>query len=344
VWGIQLALRSPGFEINDVGQMTRADAVDFNADYGLRDTKPQRLWRYIELSHSTQGQWDYALERQFQRFNQRFTLALNNFWTLTFQDTYTPRGMSDNQTRGGTYMLTPHSWFFQGTLSGNHSKPTTWSLAGSYQKFELGGKVYNANAVFTVQPAARWQASFTPRYFYSINPRQYITTVAGGGAATFGSRYLFAYVEQSTLAAQFRLNFAFTPDLTLQGYAEPFASSGRYYGFGELAQPRTFDLRSYGQTPGTTLSVPVNGTYTVTDGAARFSFTSPDFNLLSFRSNLVLRWEWLPGSTLFLIWQQSRSNTLPFGDLVRPGALWDATTAPGDNFLAVKLSYWLNVK
>ncbi|MHB1326643.1 MAG: hypothetical protein ACYC2K_00445, partial [Gemmatimonadales bacterium] len=128
-----------------------------------------------------------------------------------------------------------------------------------------------------------------------------------------------------------------------QGYAEPFASSGRFYDFGELAAARTSDLRTYGSAAGTDISAGAGGRYTVTDGASSFAFSSPDFNVLSFRSNLVLRWEWMAGSTFFLIWQQDRGNRFNAGDFVRVGSLWDAVSAPGDNFLAAKLSYWFKV-
>ncbi len=344
VWGIQVAVRSPGFEINDIGQMARADAVDFNADFQLRDTQPHRLFRFFQIGHSVVGQWDFGLERQFLRLNHNSTVTLNNFWRASFHATYSPRAMSNTLTRGGPYMETPHNWSFGVGLSGNPFSRTTWNVAGSYQTDELGGSAYSASAGITTRPAAQWEASVTPRYARSTNPRQYITTLGDGPASTFGSRYLFAFIEQSTISAQFRLNYAFTPNLTVQGYAEPFASSGRYHGFGELFRARGFDLRTYGQASGTTIDRQPDGTYLVTDGQSTLSFASPEFKVLSFRSNLVLRWEWLPGSTLFVIWQQNRSNTLPTGDLVRPGSLWDATTAPGDNFFAVKVSYWLKVK
>jgi hypothetical protein len=81
----------------------------------------------------------------------------------------------------------------------------------------------------------------------------------------------------------------------------------------------------------------------VTDGTDSFTLSNPDFNVVDFRSNLVLRWEWRPGSTLFLVWQQNRSGARPVGDLVNPGRLWDSFTATGDNFLAIKIAYWLPV-
>jgi hypothetical protein len=131
----------------------------------------------------------------------------------------------------------------------------------------------------------------------------------------------------------------------LELYAEPFAASGRYYGIGELAAPRTFRLREYG-TSGTTIARDSVGDYLITDngGADTVLVANPDFNVLSFQSNAVLRWEWRPGSTLFLVWQQSRGAGDSRGTLVRPRNLYDALRAPGDNFLAVKVSYWLPVR
>ena len=344
LWGIQIGVKSPGFEINDIGQMARADAIDFNADLQLRDTKPNRLFRFFNVGHSIVGQWDFGGERQFLRLGQNSNFVFHNFWGMAFHITYAPRAMSSTLTRGGPYMETPRTWNLSAALSGNQSSRTTWTTSFTYRTDELRGSASSVSAGITTRPAAQWEASFTPRYTRSTNPQQYIATALGGSTATFGRRYLFAFIEQSTIAAQFRLNYAFTPNLTIQGYAEPFASSGRFHDFGELARSRSLQIRTYGPATGTTISKQSDGSYAVTDGAANFAFSSSDFNVLSFRSNLVLRWEWAAGSTLFVIWQQNRSSLLPIGDLVNPGSLWDATTAPGDNFFALKLSYWLKAK
>ena len=344
LWGAQIGVKSPGFEINDIGQMNQADAVDFNADLQLRDTKPHRRFRYIQVGHSVVGQSDFGLARQLLRFSQHTTLTLNNFWNISLRALHGTRAMSNTQTRGGPYMETPRVWNFGLGLSGNPSRATTWSTSLTYQDDELGGSAYGASVGITARPAPQWEASVTPKYIRSTSARQYIATLGGGSALTYGRRYLFATIEQSTISAQFRLNYAFTPNLTIQGYAEPFASSGRFRDFGELARARTFELRTYGRAGGTTISSQANGRYAVTDGTAAFGFASPDFSVLSFRSNVVLRWEWLAGSTLFAIWQQSRGTVLPTGDLVGPGSLWDATTARGDNFFALKLSYWLKAR
>ena len=173
--------------------------------------------------------------------------------------------------------------------------------------------------------------------------RQYVTTLGGGPAATFGGRYIFARLEQSEVVSQLRLSYAVTPDLTIEGYLEPFASSGRYSRFGELAQSETFNLLTYG-TNGTTLTAEGDSAYSVTQGANQFRFENPNFDVRSLRSNLVIRWEWQPGSTLFLVWQQSReSEGFPRRN-VGLGGLWDSFSIPGEHFLAVKASYWIPIR
>ena len=130
------------------------------------------------------------------------------------------------------------------------------------------------------------------------------------------------------------------PDLTLEAYVEPFASSGRYSAHGELEAARSKYLRTYG-TDGTTIQRESDGSYTVTDGSDTFSIPNLDFNVVSFRANLVMRWEWSPGSTLFVVWQQNRSGFEESGDLVGLSNLGDAFRAQGDNFFAIKLTYWI---
>jgi hypothetical protein len=127
----------------------------------------------------------------------------------------------------------------------------------------------------------------------------------------------------------------------VEGYAEPFAASGHFSNFGELAAPRSKALRVYGVAPGTGIQPGSEGGFILGDGTDIFTLPHVDFNRLSFRSNLVLRWEWLPGSTAFLIWQQSRRQSDDAtGRLIVPRDLLDASRSAGDNFLVAKVSYW----
>jgi len=150
-----------------------------------------------------------------------------------------------------------------------------------------------------------------------------------------------ADVDRSTYSTQFRLNYTFKPDLTLDFYGEPFAASGRYDHLGELAAARTRLRRLYG-TDGTTLATLADGSQRVTDGATSFTLRNRDFNVESFRSNLVLRWEWRAGSTLYLVWQQDRALEEAARTRVSLADLFSSIGRRGDNFFAVKASFWFS--
>jgi hypothetical protein len=338
--GIQLSTRSPEFEINDVGQMRSGDDIDFNADIQLRDTKPNKYVRLFNFGTATQSGWNYGGIRQYLRFSENASATLHNFMRVSAGATVAISSISDDLTRGGPLMRTPNSWQFTAAINSRANMPTTWSIRGTHQHDDFGGWNWSAATTLTIRPASRWQASVDPTYSYIVDPRQYVSTRAGGREETYGSRYLFSFIERSTLSARFRLNYAFTPNFTAEGYAEPFTASGRYYDFGELERANGRELRVYGANgSGTTVVRNENGSRTVTDGASTFTIPALDFNRLSFRSNLVLRWEWLPGSTAFLIWQQAHTGQDGTGRLIRLHDLVQSTQSPGDNFLVAKVSY-----
>ena len=117
---------------------------------------------------------------------------------------------------------------------------------------------------------------------------------------------------------------------------------GRVGNLGELEAQRSRHLRLYG-SDSTTIERVLDGSYLIGDGADTFTLPNNDFNILSFRSNVVLRWEWRPGSTLFLVWQQDRSSFETRGDRIGAGNLFGSLSAPGDNFFVVKASFWIPV-
>ena len=340
--GIQLSTRTPGFEINDAGQMRSGDDIDFNADIQLRDTKPNRYVRFYQFGTSAVTSWSYGGIRQYLRFNQTAQATLHSFLRFNARGTLHVPSLSDDLTRGGPLIATPAGYTVSAQLTSRANMPTTWNARTEVYHDAFGGQRFDVSTGLAIRPAPQWQASVDPTYSRSVDGRQYVRTLSGGGPATFGQRYIFAAVERSTLSARFRVNYALTPNFTVEGYAEPFAASGRFYGFGEVPAPRSKVLRVYGAPgTGTAIAFAPDGSATVTDGASTFPLPPLDFQRLSFRSNLVLRWEWLPGSTAFFVWQQSRFGQLLDGPLVRPQDLWNSVRAEGDNFVVVKVSYWI---
>jgi hypothetical protein len=162
----------------------------------------------------------------------------------------------------------------------------------------------------------------------------------------YGQRAVFADIEQKTLSFNTRLSATFTPTLTLELVAQPFISSGDYSNFKEFVAPRGLAKRSFSDSQLTTRT-DANGNLTyVLDpdnnaATANFEFGNPDFNFRSLRGNAVLRWEYRPGSTLFLVWQQERTGSSAAGDFNfsrDTDALFDQRA---DNIFLIKLSYWL---
>ena len=341
-WDIDYYQESPGLELNDIGSLGAGDDRGVVGDIQYEHTTPGRLFHDWHLGLFGNSEWNFGGVRTGGGTSVFGGARFRNFMEASFEVFYQPSAASDNQTRGGPLMATPSGVSAFAALSSRSGASTQWNLSFNGHRNELDGWSLNTNLSVSARLGTRWEVSASPRIGRSVSPRQYVATRSGGSSATFGGRYIFAEIERSEVVARLRANFALTPDLTLEGYVEPFASSGRFRAFGELAAPRTFDLREYGGD-GTTISRN-EGSYVVTDGASEFGFSDPDFDVRSLRSNLVLRWEWTPGSTLFLVWQQNRfENGLPTGN-VGPGGLFDAFGAPGDHFLALKVSYWIPVR
>ena len=339
VWEAGANAESPLFDINDAGRLGSANDISSYGDLTWRETQPRGPFR--RRSHTlyyTRG-WNFGgvMTNQYASLANNFTF--HNFMRLFLGTYLEPRATSDDLTRGGPLMGTSYLQGFDVELSGNEGNTVNWSGSVNVQVDEAGGRRVSLRGNVAARPAPRWRVSVTPTFQRERVSRQFLTTRPDGRAATFGTRYVFAFADRTTLSAQMRLEYAFTPDLTLELYAEPFTASGEFHRFGELEAARSRELREYGED-GTTI-VPVDDGYEVTADGQTFNLPNPDFNVLSFRSNLVMRWEWLPGSTLFLVWQQDRSGSVPTLGKASVGALFDSFSAPGSNFLAVKATYWL---
>ena len=332
---------SPGLEINDAGRIGQADDRGFNVAGRYRQTVPGKRLRYWDAGFNSFNEWNYGGVRQGNNIQLFSNQVLRNFWNTGVSASYSPDVLADNLTRGGPLMGYPANWNVGASVSNGSGRKTQWRLNPFYAGDRVGGWTAVLGAGLSFRPGNRIEVSADPSYSRWVSPRQFYATLSEGPASTFGSRYIFSFIERSELSSRVRVNYALGPDLTLETYAEPFASSGRYYRIGELPAARSYGLREYGKD-GTSITRFENDSIVVTDGAARFRLPVRDFNVLSFRSNFVVRWEWRPGSTAYLVWQQNRGDQSVNGELIRPARLVDALTANGDNVFAVKLNYWIS--
>lgn len=338
LWDIDFTGESPGFEPNDMGSISNVDNRRLFIGPRWRETQPTRLFRAYSVSAGLERGWSWNWLHRFTEGSLSTDLTLPNFWRLSADVGHNRPAFSDRLTRGGPVMATPAGRAFDVELQNRSAARHPFGVEFRSERDDNGGWEHSAEIGFGWRPGERWEIRFDPEWGRARDTRQYVTTLSGGRPATYGNRYIFAAVDLSELSGQMRVNYTFTPNLTLETYAEPFVSSGRFHTFGELSAPRSRDLIVYG-TAGTSIVRNPDGSSTVTDGASTFTLPNEDFNVRSFRSNMVLRWEWRRGSTLFLVWQQNREADLISGN-ARLDDLWNTLDAPGSNFLAVKLTYW----
>ena len=347
-WESMVNYRSPGFEVNDISFNTRSDYIWMNANLARSITKPGPIYRNYFAVLSFQQQYNYDGDRTDREFAAGIFGQLRNFWQLNAFSIYTPDVLDDGATRGGPVIKRRGYVYNQLFIGTDARKTISVSTNPNYLIRHKGDNQYNLNMSVTYKPTSSVQISAGPTYSFSPSLAQFVTSAADSTATNFyGRRYVFAQIDQKQLSMTTRANIVFSPTLTLEAFAQPLIASGNYKTFREFTNPREATFNDF--RPGIELVKETSGgetTYTIdADGAGtraeRFSFSDPNFNFRSLRGSAVMRWEYRPGSTLYFVWQQNRSDTDPIGNFSFSrdrSALFDAHP---DNIFLVKASYWL---
>jgi Domain of unknown function (DUF5916)/Carbohydrate family 9 binding domain-like len=367
VWAAEI---TPGFEINDLGFSRSQERLDAGARLTYREIVPGAVFRNYNLTLMTFHNWSHdvlddfwsASEWSRQRTSGTYWLRAGgqflNYWNLNVDARYRPDTSARTATRGGPLMLNPSS--LSGGFSFNSDRRKTVSVGGnlSITKGSLDSRdILRAGLDVTYRPSPRMQLRIKPGFESNRTGDQYVTSTGVlPYAPTYGRRYIFAELDQKTFSMETRLDVSFTPHLTLQLFAQPLIASGDYVRYGQLAAPETYDLDFFADgtyveqggdavcqggricRDGDTQRVDLDG-----DGAVDYAFSDRDFNQRSLVGNAVLRWEYRPGSTVFLVWQRRQFGRADIGDfdLGRDAAaIFDA---PADNRFIVKVNYWLGL-
>ncbi|HEX2077344.1 MAG TPA: DUF5916 domain-containing protein [Longimicrobium sp.] len=334
---------SPGYEVSDLGFQRRADRLDAEVGGDYQETRPGKVLRRWFTYGSALVEHNYAWENISNRLFWGGNLQLLNYWfAYTNVGVSLPGTVDDRLTRGGPAARRVGFYTVNAGVSSDPRKKVIGDVGTFLQRDRAGGDDNQFFARLLLRPAPHWEFSIGPSFSRTHVVAQYLGTVPDPAATeTFGARYVFASLNQTTTALEARLNYTFTPDLSLQVYAQPFIASGEYGAPKELERPGTFRFRVYGEDVGEVVDGRIypNGT-----GPDAFSFAAPqpDFNFRSLRGNAVLRWEWRPGSTMYLAWQQNRSDFRPFGDFDLSRDADGVFGAAPDNIFLLKVSYWLN--
>jgi hypothetical protein len=346
LWETAQNWRSPGFEVNDLAYLDRADYKWMNFNVGRQFVSPKKYYRNIFTTVGGQQEFNYDGLRTDRQAQAYYGMELPNYWNLrTF---YIHRWTDDDDrlTRGGP--VVKHTGYdfghFQVSTDARRKAVFDVTVEG------LSG-VDGPSSTFTFSPGVALKPApsifiqFSPMYNSDLGVAQYVTKIADTTAKSFGGhRYVFSSIRTKTMSLDTRVNWTFRPDLTLQLFAQPFVATGAYSSFSEFAAPRSVRKLVYGRDVGT-ITRDASGTYTVdpdNGGPAKpFSFGDPNFTYRSLRGTAVLRWEYRPGSTMFFVWTQQRSGVDPFGDFQFQRDYSGIFRDRPDNVFLVKATWWI---
>ncbi len=356
-WGIAGSTTTPGFEVNDLGFQKRVDRISAAASLGRRWTRPGKLFRQGNAYVTVGPSWNYdgdPIQRTVGAFG---FVQLRNFWYANWTARYETAVPDDRLTRGGPLAAKPAAAYASGELVTDTRRRVSGYAFTSLAQDAAGGWSLNVLPQITLRPSAATSVSLTAGYTGGRAAAQYVTRSRDTTAvATLGARYVFAELHQHSVYVTLRANATFSPVFNIELYAQPFAFAGDYRAFKELRARRTFSFNTYGRDNGSTIqdTLLVSGSDTVPgyaidpDGAssagAPFTLANPDFRTRSLSVKAVLRWEYRPGSTLFLVWTHSRTGYFPYEPGFQPGRdfgrelLLDRPT----NVLLVKLNFWVS--
>jgi hypothetical protein len=346
LWEISTNVRSPGFENNEIAFLTQADYWGMNANLRRQWTRPTTWYREMGVTGGAQQQYDFDGNLTDRQVHAAYGVTFPNYWDFFTFWIHRSGVLDPRLTRGGPVVRKPRLDFNYVEIA-TDSRNSFWLYAFTELGADGDGQRDWATGVgATWRPASNVTLSLNPRFSRNRSAQQYVTSVEDPTATAFsGKRYVFADLRQQTLSMETRLGVTFTPNISLEVFAQPFLSSNRFTRFKEFAAPRSVEKLVYGEDVGTITRG--DGVHTVDpDGAGpaqAFAIEDPTFTLRSLRGNAILRWEFIPGSTLFLVWTHSRSDDAPVGDLRLRRDLGELFDAPAENIFLVKLNYWLGL-
>ena len=313
--------RSPGFETNDLGFLQRGDIRRIGHWLQLRNDHPSRWFRNRAINFNQWTAWNFDGDRLSGGANVNGNATLRNNWGMGGGLYVGQVGFDDRAARGGPGIRTNGNREAWAWVNSDDRRRISTNISGDWGGDAQGSSWTEIDPEVIIRPVPAVMFSVGSRLSHSIADSQWVTNLADTR-----NHYVFARLDQATVSFTGRLNYTMRPTLSLQLYAEPFVSGGGYRGFRELADGRNPDYL---------------GRYTPYDylyGANG----NPDFNVKSFRPTNVLRWEYKPGSTLFVVWQQARENDVVPGGFHFGRDAHAIFGVPPHNVFLVKLAYWLN--
>jgi hypothetical protein len=319
--------RSEGFETNDLGYLRRADQQSWSTWVGYFDRNERQYYRRFQWNMNWWQYWTTAGLPLEAAYNTNIHVTFKNNWSWHMGSTIGQLGTTydDRGARGGPAVRQDSYISPWVSIGGNDRRALVPYLSANFFRGDAGrNSSVNLSPEIDYKFLGRFSSAFSVSWSHNISDNQWY----GNFSDSAGMHYTFAHLDQTTTSATVRLNYTFTPNVSLQSYVQPFVSKGTYSNVRQLsATPRAsgYDDRyaAYG-----------NSAVTGNPGG---------FNFKELQSNLIFRWEYEPGSTLFVVWNEGRQgySSAQGSDNFQGDVSNLLRLHPANTFL-VKMSYWLN--
>ncbi len=345
--------KTPGFEINDLGYLQQADRIMPIIWVGYNQWEPKGIYRRFNINGDIWSFFNFGGDHVNDGLEGNASMTFKNYWNAWVYGNVQTNSNDASMLRGGPTMKVPGRWTSNVGFSTDSRKKLELNL---YLNFNTGFEAYyknrNAGLEISYKPTNYLRLSLNPGYSKSFSELQYVTQTSMNG----NDRYIFASIDRQTINASLRVNLNLSPDLTVQYWGQPFVASGRYYDHKYILNPMAEKYTDRFLTYSEPQLTAGNGYYDIDenmDGTIDYSFDKSDFNVKEFLSNLVIRWEYSPGSSVYLVWSQTRSgyNTSGYMDYINDmGDLFDHNLFQNDdnynlkNVFLVKFSYRFGLK
>ncbi len=335
---------TPKYDVNDLGFLWRTNVLNAHIGGGYTWTEPTDFYRYIEVGGAVFRTYDFDGNKISDGYFNFGFFQFLNYYSINWNLAYNPETFNNRATRGGPLMINLPGYQVSLNLRSDSRKDLVFRLNYFSYRQTDGANSWNVGPGIEFRPASNIFLSLSPRFNKNNEHAQYIGTFTDRFATnTFGNRYVFGELDQTTFSANIRLNWTFTPNLSLQLFVQPLISTGKYTNYKELALPGTFDFNVYGKN-GSTFDK--NNFIADPDGAgpaAKIDIGQQDFNFSSLRGNAVLRWEYSPGSVLFFVWTQTRTGFEENGEFQFGRSFGNLFDLHPDNIFLIKFSHWFNM-
>ncbi len=338
-YSTEVSWRSPGLDLNDLGFMQISDIFHQMNSISYFVVQPVSVFRTYSVGIDQSNEWNYKMDYLASSGGLNIRLEFNNLWAISNSVEYQTQTLDPQILRGGYAMLIPAKWTNDFYFRTDPSQKIFFELNGSIAISQnQNSRFYGIQPGISFLPLNTLKFSISAHYSSNRDNLQYIDTKTVGGI----DKYILGMLNQHTLALTFRIDYNITPEISIQYYGSPFASAGKFSNFKIITNPKAADYYNRFEI----IAPALNGSdYEVSEGEGlvNYSFENPDFNFSQFRSNLVLRWEYLPGSQIYLVWANEMTYNVTPGYNSLNNTMNMLRSAFPNNIFLVKFNYWFTI-